>query len=487
MKSSLPIRWLFSFFVAILLSFFVSAPASANFALDTTFGTAGKTLTSFGNNASILTVTQQADGKSIGGGFISNGSYRDWTLVRYTASGVLDTTFGVNGVVTKDFGYGSAIHKVLILSDGKILAVGTDQWDSGPYYWTLARYNIDGSIDTTFGTNGYITDLPNGFHAILLDATVQTDNKIVTVGYVPDNHFFVVGRYNADGSIDTTYGSNGFVFTQYNNALFSRANAVALQIDGKIVVFGEYTQTGPASLLTLRYNTDGTIDTTFGTNGAVEEYFGYHHSAVGVAIDATGKIITTGYFSYIDSSGTTTHTYVIRYNADGTHDTTFGISGYVINPFGSYDHALALALQSDGKVVIGGEILQGSTHNSILSRFNMDGSLDTTFDASGSIILPLSIGYNDIEALALQLDGKIVGAGTASNGSITDMVIERYAEGVVVTPTPTPTVTPSPTLTPTPTPIVPIDINQCKNGGWMSFINPTFKNQGACVSFVTHR
>ena len=262
--------------------------------LDTTFGDGGKVATTtLAGNAQygqFSELVSQTDGKIVAGGYVlSNQRDRiDFLLIRYQTDGTLDTSFGNAGGATLDFGVaesGGYIRSLALQPDGKILAAGLLNLPTGglnpTYSFAVARFNSDGSLDTGFGTNGKIqlrpgADLEHTYGGVGI--VLQSDGKFVVAGATtgPQNSHaggdFILIRYNSDGTMDPSFGSGGFVQTH----LLSQSNSqallyrIALQPDGKIVVCGADDQTGngiQGGGVFLRYNSDGSLDSGFGTGG----------------------------------------------------------------------------------------------------------------------------------------------------------------------------------------------------------------------------
>ncbi len=373
--------------------------------LDTGFGTAGTTTTDIGNDSSdaAWAVALQPDGKIIAAGESAN----DFTVVRYNADGTLDTGFGTAGTTTTDIDNNSSDRAwaAALQTDGKIIAAGHSWAD-----FAVVRYNADGTLDTGFGTNGTTTtDIDNNSLDAAYAVALQPDGKIIAAG--DSEGAFVVVRYNADGTLDTGFGTNGTTTTDIDNNSLDAAHAVALQPDGKIIAAGF---SGLAFAL-VRYNADGSLDTGFGTAGTTITDIDNNSSdgAWAVALQPDGKIIAAG-FSGLDFA-------VVRYNADGSLDTGFGTAGTTITDIdnNSSDGAWAVALQTDGKIIATGQ----SGGAFAVVRYNADGSLDTGFGTAGTTITDIGNDSFDVAlAVALQPDGKIIAAGFSGG----DFVVVRY-------------------------------------------------------------
>ena len=254
----------------------------------------------------------------------------------------------------------------------------------------------------------------------------------------------------AAGNLDQTFGRGGKVTTDFNGTT-DIAYAIALQPDGKIVVAGymdEYS--GSYDFAVVRYNTDGSLDKSFNGTGKVITSIG-PNVAYSVAIEGDGKIVLAGY-----GTGSDYDFAVVRYNSDGSPDTSFNGTGKVITPVGSSaDFGQGVAIQGDGRIVVAGRSFDGSMVDFALVRYNSDGSLDTSFNGTGKVTTSIRGIHDDGYSVAIQSDDKIVVTGFSSNGSNTDIAVVRYlgsCAGPTPTPTPQPTATPEPTSTPTPTP-----------------------------------
>ncbi|MBA3351880.1 MAG: hypothetical protein H0U23_05550, partial [Blastocatellia bacterium] len=322
--------------------------------------------------------------------------------------GALDPTFDGDGKVMTDFGSGDdSARSVALQPDGKIVAGGNSSLGNSPYF-ALARYNPNGSLDTTFGSGGKVTTDFGPGDDILWDIVIQPDGKIVAVGshalsVSPD---FALARYNPDGSLDTTFGVGGKVTTDFNSAP-NTATAVALQPDGKILVGGWVFFPGATQDFGLaRYNPDGTLDLTFDGDGVATIGFGITVPGTDylydIALQPDGKIVAVG--SYETNFGMLGDFAIARFNPDGTPDTTFSFDGKTTTDFTSFDRALGVALQPDGKIVaIGHRIGSIAQDNDwALARYNPDGTLDTSFGSGGKVTTDFGSDFDSAKGIALQ-------------------------------------------------------------------------------------
>ncbi len=285
---------------------------------------------------------------------------------------------------------------------GQIVLGGQTQRDGTGTDFALARYSSDGSLDTTLGGTGIVatdfTSSYDGAYGVAIDAAGQ----IVLAGFshqgVPSQGGtgtdFAAVRYNTDGSLDTTFGSGGLVTTDFA-ASYDEANDVAIDAAGQIVLAGSayLGNTTRYDFAVVRYNTDGSLDTTFDTDGKVATHFDVSNNvdeAYGVAIDAAGKIVAAG--QSVQDALTYEDFALARYNSDGSLDITFDGDGKVTTDFGrpgtTTMPADPVAIQLDGKIVVAGSSDQNgcATMTLRLVRYNSDGSLDSSFDGDGKVI-----------------------------------------------------------------------------------------------------
>ncbi|MGH7983059.1 MAG: delta-60 repeat domain-containing protein [Candidatus Udaeobacter sp.] len=331
--------------------------------LDTTFGRGGKVRTDFPGLAAVPSaVVIQSDGKIVvaGGAFPQFTFAGNFEVVRYNPNGSLDRSFGNGGIVTTTFPEGSYAFDVALQPDGKIIAGGTVFVDFIPGEpsdtdFALARYNPNGSLDTTFGNGGTVMTDFFGNEDDAFSVLIQPDGKIVAVGSAnnPATYYdFAAVRYLSNGTIDTTFGVAGKVSTDFGDQNFDRARSAALQPDGRIVAAGfAISQNGGVqNFAVARYTSNGVLDTTFSRDGKTEIDFGdCCQSANKVLLQSDGKIITVG---YADTEDSDSDFLLARLSPRGSLDPTFGMGGKVRTSFGDLNGgANGAALQSDGKIV----------------------------------------------------------------------------------------------------------------------------------------
>ena len=414
--------------------------------LDTAFSTDGKATTDFGNNDEANAVAIQSDGKIVTAGFANDGTDDNFAIARYNADGTLDTSFSTDGKVTTDFGGNDdQARAVAIQPDGKIVAAGFAN-DGSDNNFALARYNTNGSLDTTFSSDGKLTTDFDGKDDEAYAVAIQPDGRIVAAGYATntnqttnittdDHKDFALTRYNSDGSLDESFsnqtkdfGRNDGKVTSLINIYDQEIYAMTIQSDGKIVVVGRSWSGIGNDFAVERYRPNGSRDHTFGfplqsdvRPGRVTTDFSgtgdYPHA---IALQPDGKIVVAG-----RSWSNGNHNFaLVRYTAQGDLDTMFGNGGKVRTDINGDDVVHAVAVLSNGKIIAAG----GGGANFGLARYTANGELDTEFDnrETGKAVTDFDGNADEARAIAIQSDGKIVVAGYANNGSDTDFAIARY-------------------------------------------------------------
>ncbi|MBS1730078.1 MAG: T9SS type A sorting domain-containing protein [Bacteroidetes bacterium] len=328
----------------------------------------------------------------------------------HAQAGSLDSSFGVNGLVTYD--KTSSNGGSLIQPDGKIVVV-SQSWS----YIVVWRFNPDGTFDESFGEMGGAHFSYENRIGTPKDIVLQPDGKLVfTAEYHPDQYYYVgIVRCNADGTPDSSFGINGLDTVKIDK--FNYESGLVLQPDGKIVVSGESRPNfseGPNSFL-LRLMPNGGLDPTFGNGGIVVTTYNVSIEASGLVLRPDGKLIKG--ITYNDYAARSSYQ-LESFNPDGTVDAGFGENGvasYTFGHSGSWSTEMyGIALQQDGKIVCGGISGQNGIEAIALCRFNEDGALDIGFgDNHGSIIVtPKTSGWMLFGSVISQSDGKILVCGT---------------------------------------------------------------------------
>lgn len=331
----------------------------SNGSLDSSFGTYGKQFTSFDTayNTAAFSAALQADGKIVVAGVHEtySGEEIPFTIValaRYNNDGSLDNTFGTAGKVTKLFGtlprlLASGANSVAIQADGKIVIGGFKQ--PIPYVkdFLLLRYHSNGLIDSSFGTDGVVTTNFGAAFAHAYKVLIQKDGKIIAVG--TSNDEVAIARYNNDGSLDNSFDGDGKQTTSEGINSFTATSAV-LQKDGKIVVVGDIGY--PSKMLAIRYHTNGSLDSSFSTDGIQTVDYGIiNPRANAVAVQEDGKILISGQHNNYG----TYEFVVVRLRSDGNLDISFDKDGIVTTAFDTNDCSIyTMALQKDNKIIVGG-------------------------------------------------------------------------------------------------------------------------------------
>ncbi len=262
-----------------------------------------------------------------------------------------------------------------------------------------------GVLDTSFGNDGFVTTVISGTYNAANSTVVQPDGKIIVVGQAgePATYKATAARYNTDGSLDTSFGNAGKLLIPIGNAK-SYATDVALQADGKIIIAGYTFDNIITQGAILRLNEDGSFDTSFGNQGTVKITTAERNLPESILILEDGKILIGG-----DNDESFS---VLKLNNDGAFDLSFGVDGWAIAEFDRMSYIKEIALQADGKIVVGGfTINNNNNYEMAAARFNVDGSIDSSFGSSGKLNFNVGNGNDFVEGVVVQSDGKIVLGG----------------------------------------------------------------------------
>jgi uncharacterized delta-60 repeat protein len=394
------------------------APASAGAApgdLDPTFGGGdGIVTTDFGGTDPAWAVAVQPDGKIV----VAGGS-KDFELARYNEDGSLDTSFGGDGKVTTDFGGDDAANAVVVQPNGEIVAAG----EAGPFF-ALARYEKDGTLDSGFGGgDGMVTtDFPETDVDAANALVLQPNGKLVAAGMAwPDIDsptLFALARYEKDGTLDSGFGGgDGMVTTAFPESEGDVANALLLRPGGKLVAVGTVHDYpfGRGNVGLAQYDTDGSLDSGFGGGDGLASAVSIRQ-ATSAALAPNGQIAAAGGWESFSAA---------RFNSDGSLDKGFFGEGALFPGYkGTARLAYAVQVQSDGRVVAAGSVGDDVTGAAdfAVARFDTEGQLDESFGGDGMVTTDFGGALDAARAMALQPDGKIVVAGRA-NG---DFAVARY-------------------------------------------------------------
>jgi uncharacterized delta-60 repeat protein len=368
----------------------------------------------------------QSDGKIVvAGRTSSDGSHTDFALARYTTKRALDPTFGNGGKVTTDVAF-DYTRDVAIQSDGKIVVAGhihrLDPSGANSSNVGLVRYTSTGQLDPTFGVGGVVETDFGSINEQGVALAMQPDGKILVAGQIDTSwttgtgYDFLLARYTGSGSLDPTFGSGGWLLTNFDGTNSDYAADVLVQPDGKIVAVGWFwdTTSATSSVALARFTQAGALDPGFGIDGkVVRDVWPGRDDAVTRAVLVNGKIVIVG--SSCDSAACRFG--LARFTSSGALDATFGTGGaataFDTNPLcGARD----VTVQPDGKIVVVGSC--GDANDAFdfaLARFTSTGALDAAFGRDGQVLTSPTgaTGYADEEALgvAIQPDGKIAVTG----------------------------------------------------------------------------
>lgn len=343
------------------------------------------------------------------------------------ADGELDTTFGTDGFSIVDVTQNQTdlSEDVYVYPDGKILMVGKVRLGGSDFSVGLARLLADGSLDTSFGNQGVVTTSASNESSFALSVDVQEDGKIVVGGYAMKNQYdMMVIRYNSDGSLDTNFGDGG-IKTIDIEGKSGISEAIAIQDDGKIIL-GGYASSDRFTL--VRFNTDGSLDSSFGNNGIAlyePQYVSYISS---IDIQSDGKIVAGGN-GYSNSLPTPM---MVRFNIDGSIDNTFGDNGKVSVRIGyGNDYINKIKVLENGNILAGGHtwianipVLQ---YDLAMIMLKSDGSLDSTFGNNGIVITPVLDAENYLFDIDIDGNGSILASGYVTDDSGSKMLVARYS------------------------------------------------------------
>jgi uncharacterized delta-60 repeat protein len=429
-----------SIFLAVLFAVAVVFAAPSAIAtpgqLDVGFGAGGVLSTDLGGTYDwAYAGAVQPDGKIVAAGVSNGAASHDFALTRYRPNGSIDTSFGNSGQVITDFGSSFDWGYALVLQpDGKIVVGGVSD-GSGSRDFALARYNHNGSLDLDFGQGGRVVANLHPLSADTIHAlALQPDGKILAAGTTfPDavvvrpNADFMLARYLPDGSPDTAFGIAGVMTTDFDKESWDDARALALELDGSILLGGSTNGAYHPGVLfradelaLARYTPQGMLDGTFGHGGTVVVDGGSMVEAIrALALPPDGTIVAAG---FVDGEHRG-NLLLARFDRDGALDPGFGHAGMTVTDFGRRSERLeGLALQPDGWIVAAGQVATGPNADFAAVRYDPQGRLDPSFGANGLATFDFQGREDRAHGLALQPDGGIVAVGQSE----TDFAVARF-------------------------------------------------------------
>jgi len=398
--------------------------------LDRDFGGTGKVTLDIRGQDSVEGVAIDSEGRIVIAGSTSDGTSGDFAVARYLPDGSLDPSFGTGGVVTTDFsGRDDRAVGLDLDTQGRMVVAGTSRGPRGERF-AMARYRQNGSLDTAFGDGGRVLTTVGTPSSTITTMTIDSLGRIVVAGQAYRYHDtfdyfdFLVARFRPNGTLDSTFGRNGTVETNFRYTL-DTARSVAVDSRGWIVAAGEASSYGESSTTAMaRYRPGGGLDTSFGDAGEVTTAFGNHvyDSFYAATMDDEGRIIAAGGGALYRTELT-----LARYTPDGSLDASFGSGGQVQTRFPDSAWANALAIDRLGRIVTVGSNTTGSVGQLALARYQPDGSLDGSFGTDGTVMTPFGRS-NDARGIAGAIDerGRIVAAGTVYRAGASDIVLARF-------------------------------------------------------------
>lgn len=415
--------------------FLVSLPAAAQVSgdPDLSFSGDGVAAIDFPSNHDDrgLCMLVQPDGRILVGGGSHQGNGTKFALTRLMPDGSLDVSFGSGGRVATQVGsppnLDEAFQSLALQPDGKIIAVGRTFVNGSGYRAAILRYSVTGVLDPSFSGDGIqVDDHGTGDDDTYYGVGVQDDGRIVVAGVAKGSTEYdvLVARYTSAGALDATFSGDGRLLLDIGG-VDNRASAMLLQPDGKIVVAG--TQGNPSldsDFLLARFTAAGEPDISFGTNGTVISVFGPSTDwAYSIAQQPDGRLVAGG----MVINGAAANVAVARYTTAGVLDPSFDIDGFALNPFSAACYARGIAVLPDGRIVAGGN----SGLSQLICMFNANGTLDMGFSGDGNATPMLGTGNAFGYAVAVQSDSKVLIAGQSIQGNAqNNFTVTRFHTGV---------------------------------------------------------
>jgi uncharacterized delta-60 repeat protein len=394
--------------LAVLVPVAPAAAVTLAGSFDSSFGTSGYFLPPLAQQTGAVATLVEPNGDLVAVGEALNGSQPEMAAVRLLPNGALDTSFGNGGWTLLAIGKSSIAAAVALQSNGDLVIAGTGG-DPTAYAQSLAavRLTPSGQLDSSFGNRGIVT-VPVGYNAAATAVAIQQDGRIVLGGTATTDHNrFVAARLNPDGSLDQSFGNSGIELLGPAAAAWG----MALQSNGDIVLAGQQAYNGAQAYMAARLLPNGTPDASFGRAGIVTLAIGKTAVGLAMALQTDGRILVTG-----NANTGTLQVATARLMPDGSLDPSFGSKGIATFPGSGVN---AMALQQNGQIV-----LAGAGASAI--RLNADGSPDLTFGKRAIAFAPIGT-HDSANGVAIQSNGMIVLAGEAAISGAMRLSVIRLA------------------------------------------------------------
>lgn len=365
----------------------------------------------------------------------ANGNEVNYHIDVGDENGVLDFSYNGNGMTSSHIDENglNVVSSMDFDSTGAVI-VGANIGEIASADIGITRFLASGASDENFGTSGSVVFDLEDTHNFLRGLAIQPDDKIIVCGgrqFGPGDGETLLARFNTDGTLDDTFGENGVVNFRMGGFVDTACHDVVIQENGQII-FGGYVHTGvQTDFAIMRLNSDGSFDSSFGVGGLVQvDFFGEFDDMNAITLSSDGKIVGAG----SSKSGGTKDFALVRLNADGGLDASFGVGGKVVtNASGGFfnDEINDILVQPDGSVIAAGVVFDGINQNMTLAKYTSSGTLDLSFDMMGILVMPTGTGDSFGYSLARQMDGKILVSGSAKFPSTNSIVRRINSDGTI--------------------------------------------------------
>lgn len=392
---------------------------------DSSFGTNGIVNVLIDSGATCMKLLALPGNKLLAAGTYLENGRTHFHLTRFNADGSVDNSFGNNGTgIDLDTTY-MAVYGAIRQPDGRIIICG-DYYDGLGYRMKLVRFTAGGKVDSSFGVNGRaVTQVTAGSNNTYgRNLLLQPNGKIILAGCTNNGGTdmkFIVMRYTANGVLDVSYGTNGITVTDIGPK-DDNAYAAAIQADGKVVHVGDTYDGSHWQLAALRYDTSGHLDNSFGTNGQLLMPIGTDVYGYSVLIQGNGQKIVIGAYSQGN------YNLLLRLNSNGTVDNSFGVNGVSARSFKTFDATNRIDTLSNGDIIMSAR----TTGNNMFAwaKFSSMGVLDTTIGDSGLVTITVNSSYDNVTSMAIDDSNHIVIGGYYNTAGGYEIAMARFKSGV---------------------------------------------------------